>query len=541
MDFYKRREWYIIHALLFISGAFLFFFYLAGFYEFGEPAYFWDSSIRWRMVGDLIENGFTDFSVIYPARDLDPGMEFFPADYMSKLGDKGYSWFSPYTSFLFAPFYYIPGGFGPALLQQLLHLGILYLMVLIGGRLRLPFYFLIGSLLLFRFGTAQVFMLADIESHTVAAFFLLLGIYLGAFHESKSPPSFRGLKGESRTPFSGLSLLGGVFAGLAFAFRPETLVAIIILPLLIYFFSPTGIPGKDADEELKVMRRRRAQTVLRGSLFSLLIIMYANLSLYENFLGVKAALDPAHDLPDAWLAHLLNMPRVLFFDSLFISNGFFFQAPLAFAAIYTLFRSPEEERETFLYMRLAGGFFICLPALAFLTPASLGGPYIGFRFAYFLYPLMILLALKHISLSLKTNNFRFPKRLGYSVLYLWSIILSFAFMAVSNVVYKDYYRIYTGLKKTNSSVLIVRDTYITAALYDEFYRRPTLLIKEGSKIAPMIKKLKAAGYKNVDLAGFYIPPLAGAPEVRKKYAPNADMSTSRTPKLNSIRLDLREL
>lgn len=413
--------------------------------------FYGDAGFKWIQIQDLKAKNFRDITCSYPGKEFDPNFS-----QIKKSGVITVQNGSCYYLFPFALSYimYLPtifsGQIGIVVFQHILVAFMLYWMYQIGKILRLDFWKILLSMVLIRFGTSYGTSVFDLEEHILTGFIFLFAIYRLLLKPNKHQ-----------------IWMSGFFIGLLFLFRPETCVNLLVYPLAIYNLSVDRI------------REPMSQVMIAifGIVSSILPILILNQVLVHHPLGIKA-FDPIHYV--SFGERSLGLIRNLFFYSPFYFNPLLFQLPiLVFALFQFRFHRYQKERSEikFLYT-----FLWALPILILVSPTS-ATYYLGLRFAYFLYPILVILIFHTVHLG--TLN----KKIGFGLLYSWSIVTFIMSFNFSFLIYKGYDLNYTLLKQNKTELVFVRDMGALMSLSDLYLSGINIFAFEEKSFLEMIQEV----------------------------------------------------
>ncbi|MCW7474665.1 hypothetical protein [Leptospira levettii] len=414
--------------------------------------FYGDAGFKWIQIQDLKSKNFKDITCSYPGKEFDPNFVQTKKTGVITIQNESCYYLFPYAlSYIM----YFPtifwGQIGIMVFQHILVGFILYWMFQIGKILKLDFWKIILSLFLIRFGTSYGTSVFDLEEHILTGFLFLFAIYRLLLKPNK------------------LQIwMSGFCIGLLFLFRPETCVNVLVYPLAIYNLSVDRI--KNPMSQVKI--------AIFGIVSSILPILLLNQVLVHHPLGIKA-FDPIHYV--SFGERIVGLIRNLFYYSPFYFNPLLFQMPILVFALFQ-FRFHQYQKESseikFLYT-----FLWALPILILVSPTS-ATYYLGLRFAYFLYPIFVILTFHTVHLD--TLN----KKIGFGLFYGWSIvtlILSFNF---SFLIYKGYDLNYTLLKQNKTEVVLVRDMGALMSLSDLYLSGKNILTFEEKSLIEMSQEIE---------------------------------------------------
>lgn len=467
----NRRQLAWLTALILASS-------LAGFAfsAFGNrpTVFFSDSDYRWRQIQDLISRGPSDISCTYPARKFDPDLRLLQAAHPVVVRQNQCYYLYPYAlSYVFALPVKLLGRNSIFALQQIFSACILFAMVSLGRRMALPFTSILFSLVLFRLGTGHLLQSMDLEEHTLSVLLVVVGTVL-----------------TLRATTAKHLLSAGFLAGLAFFFRPGTGIVGLALPLSLLYYD-AQLPTFD-----QTQRTKRIAGLLLGLTASIGLAACINYFLTGHVLGIKV-FDPLHhvDLATRALGILTN----LFFDARFPANGLLFHMPLLAAlGLYARVR----------YRQGAGaattGFLIvlvvvCLPVLLVAAPHRPTAA-AGFRFAMFLYPIMILLVLR---LADRTEVPKWATALAT----LPSFLLTFGMLFVGLQIEKTLQLMHNQVRQNRADLILVRDLLANQTTATLFLEGPVVMAQSDSELGQLVARAKEQKLESVLIVAHRLRPL----------------------------------
>ncbi|MBL0956602.1 MAG: hypothetical protein IBJ01_17735 [Leptospira sp.] len=419
---------------------------------FGFDFHFYgDAGFKWIQIQDLKSKNFKDITCSYPGKEFDPNFVQTKKTGVITIQNESCYYLFPYALSYIMYFPTIFGGqIGIMVFQHILVGFILYWMFQIGKILKLDFWKILLSLILIRFGTSYGTAVFDLEEHILTGFLFLFAIYRLLLKPNKHQ-----------------IWMSGFFIGLLFLFRPETCVNLLVYPLAIYNLS--------VDRIKKPMNQ--VMIAIFGIISSILPILILNQGLVHHPLGIKA-FDPIHYV--SFGERISGLIRNLFFYSPFYFNPLLFQMPILVLALFQ-FRFHQYQKESseikFLYTLL-----FSLPILLFVSPTS-ATYYLGLRFAYFLYPILVILIFHTVHLD--TLN----KKIGFGILYGWSIVTFLMSFNFSFLIYKGYDLNYKLLKQNKTELVFVRDMGALMSLSDLYLSGKNILAFEDKSFPEMIQEV----------------------------------------------------
>ena len=419
----------------------------------GSAPFFGDADYKWRQIEDLLALGPTDISCRYPARDLDLGLGLFTASNPVVVRAGRCFYLYPFAlSFVMAPSVWLGGKSGVFVTQQLLSATVMALMIWFGRRLRMSGVRILLSLVLFRFGTGNLLQSVDLEEHTASTVFYLAGAALALCARSRGPV-----------------FVAGVVAGAAFLFRPELSISGVLLPVSLAWARSDEPDGRT---------RKAWLPLLSGLGLSLTFFALLNYRLVGHPLGIKA-FDPLHAVDLSTRA--AGIVRNVFFHPVFVTNGLLFHMPLLlFLAAYARRRNragPQGPTVRYLCAQIALG----LPVLLVVAP-SLPTAAAGFRFAAFLYPVMILLVVRLLpSIQIR------PVWGTVGLLMAGvSVALTVGLCRVGLVVEREFRNMNALLRAEKAPVMIIRDRLAQQAVSSLFFETRIVFAGEDSDVVRIV-------------------------------------------------------
>ncbi len=471
MHAFNGKERFTLHAFIWGGSLLLFVIYAWALPDF---RFFWDPSVKWFQILDLLRHNYQDISCAYPARKLDPEFRHMPMAYVSVVGGECRYWFPYALAYVFAPAHQVLGVWSVPLLQHGFSIFILYAMAIVCARLGLSFRATLAALLLFRLGTANLNSVANLEDHVVSA-----AIFMGAVLICLRVPASAVGNGPGETSRTRpvLCWWAGLLVGCSFAVRPEMAAVGPFLGLALFMTASERRIGF-----------ARAIALGAGFALSLGVFLALNQALVDHPLGLRA-LDPVNRIAYTDIgARLGRAAAHLFLAPEWWLNGLLLQMPLLLAVAFNLRgdlrRASGGDTATFLLVTCA----VLLPLL-YVSP--FGGPHIGFRFGTFLYPLLIPLALRAF------RGARKPARVLAAVLICYSIVLTVPLAGYGVVVYRGYLKTHRELKALPADAVILRDDIMWHALSDHYYERPILRVLKDDDVALILERMRSRGMGRV--------------------------------------------
>ncbi len=427
-----------------------------------EFHFYGDSGFKWLQIEDLKSKDFSDISCSYPGNEFDPNFSLLKNSGVITIQKEKCYYLFPYALSYILYFPTLFGGqIGIIIFQHILVGFILYWMYNIGKIIKLELWKIVLSMILIRFGTSYGISVFDLEEHILSGFLFTFAVYRLLIKSN----SFQ-------------IWLSGFLIGFLFLIRPETLVN-----LFIYAFS---ISYLSKNYDVKTQRSRIGYGIfgITSSIFSICLL---NQILVNHPLGIKA-FDPIHYV--SFGERISGLIRNLFFYSPFYFNPLFFQMPiLAFALLDFRFKkyikyTPEIK---FLF-----SFLYAIPILVLVAPTS-STYYLGLRFIYYLYPILVLLTLYVVDLgSLK-------KKVLFFCLFTWSFITFLISLKVSFSIYKGYDLNYKSLQYHRQNLVLVRDIGALMSLSDLYLKGKNILVFDDLSFIEISQKVKEK-YPNSDIS-----------------------------------------
>ncbi len=461
MHSFSATEQNRLHFLILGTGALVFIAYTVA---FPGLQYFWDPSVKWFQILDLIDKGFADISCTYPAAAYDPDFRFIPVPYTAVIDGRCFYWFPFQLSYVLGPLHKLFGVWSVPIFQQGMTLVVLYGMVELAGRLDLSFLKTAAAIVLFRFGTANAAALHNLEDHTITQ-----ALTMGAL--------IVGLCGGR-----GAWALAGGFIGLAFGFRQETIVlAPFVFASLWWMRTWTTLPEKSSPWILTAASFWIACFLCLGSQLAL------NAVFVGHPLGLRALHGPHLDFWNVTL-HVRRAVAHFAVEWPWLPNGMLFQMPLLALVPFNLRRDQRTPSAVGLIVLSAA-----LLPLLWISPG--GGPHIGYRFAQPLVPILILLALRPV----EWERLGLPRRALIVAVFVFSILIALGVSAFGTRVYKGYVDVQGELRTLPGDVIVLRDNETWAALGRLYRERPVMQVTREDDIPAAMRSLIAGGAHSVVL------------------------------------------
>ena len=465
---YTRRQNRILYAFIILSSLLIYLYY---YFSLPELHFFSDTFIKWAQVQDLIQKDYKSIACIYPGKAVDPGYEFFTQPYWSLKAGQCYYWFPYLLAYVFAPAFQLLGAHGILLLQHLLSAFILFAMISLARRLGFSYQMNLLALVLFRFGTANLTNLGILEDHIISIAIFVAGLLVILN------------KGAYVGP-------GGFIIALATGFRPEIGLMGLFLPVGYGFFIKDNFRDKISDRGGLIARLtpfKEPLTLALGFGLGLFVIFWLNFYLTGHILGLRVE-DRRLIGPHTFPARLSGMFEYLIFTKTFFFKGLLFQMPLLLLIPFNL--RIKQRRP------LIGYFLILISAiipLALIMPDS--GPYLGFRFAGMLYPILILLALNPLD-----KGYFFvtrTKKIFFCIAYAHSIVMAILLLIFGHFIYAGNMKVYKILGKLEPEYVILKDNATWGSIEDLYYKKKFLQVTDESKTLALLKRLRHNGVKRV--------------------------------------------
>ena len=458
---YTKKQNLILYGFVLLSAPAIYLFYIL---TLPELHFFGDPLLKWTQIQDLIAHNYQSIACVYPSRDLDPEMRFFPLASWSIKEGACYYWFPYILSYVFAPAYELLGNYGIPVLQHLFSISILMCMISFAKRLRMSFSITLAALVLFRFGTANFMNVHDLEDHTISVAFFCVGLVL----------ILRG--GNTVFP-------GGFLSALPLGVRPEVglMGLFLFLGYLVYkkqvLFTPQA--GKQGTFRI-ITNFREPLLLVLGFFLGITLIFLLNYNFTGHALGMRMS-DPGLTRSYSPAFRLKGMLGYLFISWPFIFQGLLFQMPLLLLAPFNL-KIKENKGLTGFFLALG----LALIPLSLIRPEAM--PTAGFRFAGLLYPVLILLALNPIDKKYFTLNK--TKKIVFSLLYLQSPLMLAFSLTYGVLIYKNFLQIHSQIRNINTEHVIIRDHIVWAATAELFYTKKILKAMSDEDFTEVLKCLK---------------------------------------------------
>lgn len=447
MSFYTAADQKRIHFIILVSGAALFIVYVLA---FPSLEYFWDPSVKWFQILDLLDRGWGDISCKYPAAPFDPDFRFSPIPYTTGIGGRCFYWFPFQLSYVLAPLYKLFGVWSVPIFQQVMSFVVLYGIVEFAGRLEFSCAKTTAAILLFRFGTANAAAVHNLEDHTITQALAVGSMVIGL--------------GGNRVSLAA----AGALIGLSFGFRQET---ILLAPFIL--------------AALWWMRRAHAPLGVVDILIfgfstalSLSIQLALNHVLVGHMLGLRAVHGPHLDFWNVTM-HVRRAAGHLFWEWPWLPNGMLFQMPLLVLVPWNLRRTSRSPTAVGLVILV-----LALLPLLWISPG--GGPHIGYRFAQPIVPFLILLALRPIHWT----AIGVVRKALVCVSFAFSILVAGGVAAFGSRVYKGYKDAEAELRSLPGGIIILRDSETWAALGRLYREKPVMQIVDDKDVVTALDRIR---------------------------------------------------
>jgi hypothetical protein len=380
-----------------------------------------DIGLMYVQVQDIIDSGYSKFSLSYRGESIDPEYKFFPykKPFVGEINQKHYFVFPPYFLLINAILFQRLGNDGLFILNFLSFLFTLFLIFKLGSQFELDNSFINFSIVLYVFGMTSSNYNFVFHELPFAIFLITLSIYF----------SFLYLR-DKRNLYL---LLFGFFGAASLFFRLE----------MIFIIAACGVA-------LQFTLRNNFWQILKFSIIGFIIpfsiFIFFNYQIYDNPFGLRYSLN----LTEASALSLKDKFQIIY-DLLFLkARGLFYQSP--FVAILFLFaffyKKNKEPGRKFLFIVISLSLFCIL-----ITSPNNGG-HISPRYLFGVYPVLSIFSVtcyKFISeylISLREKRMEafFYKNLALSFKILFLCLVVFSIIST--------YQNYQWLKKSSGNVSI---------------------------------------------------------------------------------------
>ncbi len=405
-----------------------------------------DIGLMYVQVQDIIDSGYSKFSLSYKGESIDPEYKLFPykKPFVGEVNQKHYFVFPPYFLLMNAILFQLLGNDGLFVLNFLAFLLTLFLIYKLGSQFELDNFFINFSIVLYVFGMTSSNYNFVFHELPFSILWITLSIYF----------SFLYLRDKRNLHL----LLFGFFGAISLFFRLE----------MVFIIVACGVT-------LQLALRNNFWQILKfsiiGFIFPFSIFIFFNYQIYDNPFGLRYSLN----LTEASGLSLRDKVQIIY-DLLFLkARGLFYQSP--FTVILFLFpffykslsekditgswsltfvnrktfsktrsKKNEEPRQKFLFI------VISLSLLFILITSPNNGGHISPRYLFGVYPILSIFSVTcykfileyFISLREKRLDSFFYRNLALSfkILFFWLVGFSFFFT----------YQNYQWLKKSSANV-----------------------------------------------------------------------------------------
>ncbi len=355
-----------IRTILFIGIIYIFLIFLNPV----KGVQFGDFGLMFIQVEDIVNSGYSTFSVQYKGEKVDTNYNFFPfkKPFIGKVGEKYYIDFPPYFPLLNAPFYQGLGVNGLYVLNYISLLLTLLLLYKLGKLYELENSYINLSLILYSFGmTATTYNLVFHE-YPLAIFWITLGFYFANIYYKRQ---------ESYS-----LILFGFFGAVSLYFRLEMVFVILACGISLVFVYQKSF--------FKI-----AVYSLLGFILPFISLLYLNFFIHGHPLGLRFALTLTDDASPGLLGRI-DIIRDLLFSN---TRGFFYQSPFVLVLLSIIFFVKELlTKERFLLVIVLIGF------ISILLTSPNHGDHRAPRYLFGMYPIFSLASA--ICISCIQNYFR---------------------------------------------------------------------------------------------------------------------------------------
>ncbi len=309
-------------------------------------------------VQDIIESGYSTFSLNYKGETVDPEHKFYPytKPFIGKVNGKYYIDFPPYFPLVNAPFVQLLGVNGLYLLNYLSLLLTLFLLYKLGKLYELDNLLIHLSIILYSFGMTSTMYNLVFHEYPLGIFWITLSFYFISHYYKKQNLSSL--------------VLFGFFGALSLFFRLEMIFVIIASGLSLVF-----IQKKDFFKILIYS--------LSGFIFPFLLLLYLNYYIHGHPLGLRYLLTLTDNSTPSLLGRIAIIQDMLFSNT----RGIFHQSPFILILVAAiLFGKKFLNKERFLLILTFIGFILIL-----LTSPN-HGDHRAPRYLFGIYPILSILS-----------------------------------------------------------------------------------------------------------------------------------------------------
>ncbi len=380
-----------------------------------------DIGLMYVQVQDIIDSGYSKFSLSYKGESIDPEYKFFPykKPFVGEINQKHYFVFPPYFLLMNAILFQLFGNDGLFILNFLSFLITLFLIYKLGSQFELDNFFINLSIILYVFGMTSSNYNFVFHELPFAIFWITLSIYF----------SFLYLR-DKRNLYL---FLFGFFGAISLFFRLE----------MIFIIVACGVT-------LQLVLRNNFWQFLKFSIIGFIIpfsiFIFFNYQIYDNPFGLRYSLN----LTETSALSLKDKFQIIY-DLLFLkARGLFHQSPFTVILfLFTFFyRKNKDPRKKFLFI------VISLSLLCILITSPNNGGHISPRYLFGVYPVLSIFSVTCYKFILEYLTGMREKRL--ESFFYRNLDLSFKILFVCLVTFSiiSNYQNYRWLQKSSANVSI---------------------------------------------------------------------------------------
>ena len=453
------------HPIFTIALLGLIFFVLI-FYNPAKGIQYGDFGLMYIQVQDIVDSGYSTFSVQYKGEKIDPEYKHFPftKPFLGKVSEKHYIDFPPYFPLLNAPFYQLLGVNGLYLLNFISLLLTLFLIFKLGQLYGLSMPMIHLSLILYSFGMTSTMYNLVFHEYPLGIFWITLGFYfISLYYKTQKDYSL---------------FLFGLFGAVSLFFRLEMIFVIIACGLSLLIIYPKDF--------LKI-----GIYSFLGFILPFALLLYLNFYIHGHPLGLRYTLTLTDNASPTLLGRIAIIRDMLFSNT----RGFFYQSPFVLILPLALFfLKGILKKERFLFVILLVGF------VSILLTSPNHGDHRAPRYLFGLYPIITLASAICLSsllnfLTEKKSIFRIAIQILFGVLVLASF-----YSTLQN--YKWMQRAVLNVEKFNQKLMkatgdnipiIFRDYAQPLNAQNLYVRQMTFVVEALEAISPLLFSLQSSG------------------------------------------------
>lgn len=444
--------------------------------------FYGDVGLMYVQVQDIIEGGYSDFSLKYKGEEVDPEYKFFPytKPFLAEINNKHYFVFPPYYLFINTFLFQLFGVNGLYILNLISFVFTLILIYKLGKYFDLENRFINLSVLLYVFGMTASNYNFVFHELTFAIFWITISLYfLFLFFETNK----------------NIHLVLFTFLGaISLFFRLEFIFILFAAGLSLVFY-----------------KRKNIFSVILFSILGLVVpfffLLFLNLKIHNHPLGLRYLLNMT-DSSVFSIQEKLGIINDLLFSK---SISLFAQSPyILICFIFPFLRKRIQSSNKFFLF-----FIVSLSAICILLTSPNNGGHISPRYLFGVYPLLSILSIiSYKSLVEYANLIKSEKEENF----LWknaTSIIQILFLILIVLSFYSTFRNYQWLQRASNSVLIfdkqlkvlAEDNPIIFRDYSQplnaqslYLDQMTFVMEKLEFLPSLLDKLKLAGKEKVLLS-----------------------------------------